>query len=196
MNTPDTATARRPSSPGEPGRPQTGSLSDARRPLQRLLPSPLLSAMLFLAWLMLNESASPGHLLLAAGLALVLPWSTRRVRPEQPRLRHARTALRLLGRVLTDIVVSNVEVARRVLGPEAVLRPVFVWVPLAIRDPHGLVALAGIVTLTPGTLSSEITADRRHLLVHALHCPDDAARAALVASIQTRYERPLMEIFE
>jgi multicomponent K+:H+ antiporter subunit E len=59
-----------------------------------------------------------------------------------------------------------------------------------------MVALAGIVTLTPGTLSSEITADRRHLLVHALHCPDGAAEAALVASIRERYEAPLKEIFE
>ena len=98
--------------------------------------------------------------------------------------------------MLRDIVVSNVEVARRVLGPEAALRPVFVWVPLAIRAPHGIVALAGIITLTPGTLSSEITPDRRHLLVHALHCPDADAEAALVASIKARYEAPLKEIFE
>jgi multicomponent K+:H+ antiporter subunit E len=162
----------------------------------RLLPSPLLSTLLFLAWLMLNESASAGHLLLGLVLALVLPWWNSRFRPERVRLRHWGTMLRLTGRVLADIVVSNVEVARRVLGPEAELRPVFVWVPLQLRSPHAMVALAGIVTLTPGTLSSEITADRRHLLVHALHCPDAAAEAALVASIRARYEAPLKEIFE
>jgi multicomponent K+:H+ antiporter subunit E len=162
----------------------------------RLLPSPLLSALLFLAWLMLNESVSAGHLLLALVLALVLPWWSNRFRPERVRLRRGGTMLRLTGRVLADIVVSNVEVARRVLGPEAELRPVFVWVPLQLRSPHAMVALAGIVTLTPGTLSSEITADRRHLLVHALHCPDAAAEAALVASIRERYEAPLKEIFE
>ena len=162
----------------------------------RLLPSPLLSVLLFLAWLMLNESASAGQVLLALGLALVLPWWSARFRPEPPRLRRGRTALRLVGRVLLDIVVSNIEVARRVLGPERALRPVFVWVPLSISDPHGMVTLAGIVTLTPGTLSSEITADRRHLLVHALHCPDAAAEAALVAGIQARYEAPLKEIFQ
>ncbi len=77
----------------------------------RLLPSPLLSALLFLAWLMLNESAS-----VALGLALVLPWWSNRFRPERVRLRHGGTMLRLTGRVLADIVVSNVEVARRVLG--------------------------------------------------------------------------------
>jgi multicomponent K+:H+ antiporter subunit E len=168
----------------------------SKRLLAHLLPSPLLSILLFLSWLMLNESVSTGHLLLAALLAVLLPWWTNRFRPELPRLRRWGVVLRLTRHVLLDIVVSNVEVARRVLGPEASLRPVFVWVPLSIRDPHGVVALAGIVTLTPGTLSSEISADGRHLLVHTLHCPDASAEAALVASIQTRYEAPLKEIFE
>ncbi|MDP1649346.1 MAG: Na+/H+ antiporter subunit E [Rubrivivax sp.] len=175
---------------------RTTARGPARRLLHRLLPAPLLSAVLLLAWLMLNESTSAGHLWLAVALAWWLPWWTQRFRPEQPRIGRWRTVLRLLGRVLADIVVSNVEVARRVLGPEAALRSTFVWVPLAIRDAHGMAALAGIVTLTPGTLSSEITADRRHLLVHALHCPDAAAEAALVASIKARYEAPLKEIFE
>jgi multicomponent K+:H+ antiporter subunit E len=58
------------------------------------------------------------------------------------------------------------------------------------------VALAGIITLTPGTLSSDLSPDRKHLLVHVLHCPNDAAQAALIADIQARYETPLMEIFE
>ncbi len=191
MTPPKAAAARHSSARGRAGKPKALRLF-----ARRLLPSPLLSTMLFLTWIMLNESASAGHLLLAAVLALGLPWWTRRLRPEWPHLRRGRTVLRLLGRVLLDIVVSNIEVARRVLGPEAALRPAFVWMPLAIRDPHGMVALAGIVTLTPGTLSSEITADRRHLLVHALHCPDAAAEAALVASIQARYETPLKEIFE
>ena len=181
-----------------PARQQgAGRLGATRRLLgRRLLPSPVLSALLFLAWLMLNGSVSPGHLLLAAALAVALPWWTNRFSPDPPHLRRWGALLHLTGRVLLDIVVSNVEVARRVLGPEASLHATFVWVPLSIRDPHGIVALAGIVTLTPGTLSSEISADRRHLLVHALHCPDDDAAAALVASIQARYEAPLKEIFE
>lgn len=162
----------------------------------RLLPAPVLSALLFVAWLMLNESASAGHLLLATALALLLPWWSLRYQPDAPRFRRAGRALRLTATVLRDIVVSNVEVARRVLGPERALRPTFVWLPLDIRDPHGMVALAGIITLTPGTISSEITPDRRHLLVHVLHCPDDATAAALVAQMKSRYEAPLMEIFE
>lgn len=162
----------------------------------RLWPSPVLSALLFAAWPMLNASLSPGHLAIAALLAWAIPMLTARFQPDRPRLAAWGTAARLAGRVLLDIVVSNVEVARRVLGPEAAIRPRFVWVPLTLRDPHGIVALAGIITLTPGTLSSELSDDRRFLLVHALHCPDDAAEAAMVATIHARYEAPLMEIFE
>jgi multicomponent K+:H+ antiporter subunit E len=161
--------------------------------VKRLLPAPLLSAALLLCWLMLNQSASAGNWLLGGALALVVPWFTERLRPDKPRLKAWGTVLRLGGVVLKDIVLSNIEVARRVLGPEAVLSPGWVWVPLDIRDPHGIVALAGIITLTPGTLSAELSEDRRHLLVHAFNLSD---APALVADIKLRYETPLREIFE
>jgi multicomponent K+:H+ antiporter subunit E len=164
-----------------------------RRPLlRRLLPAPALSAALLATWLMLNESVSVGHLLLGGALALALPWFTRALGPEGLRLRRGGVALRLLLVVLKDIVLSNLEVARRVLGPEAAIRPVFVEVPLAIRDPHGITTLAAIITMTPGTLSSDLDEGRTRLLVHALHCEDPDA---LVADIKARYEAPLMEIF-
>jgi multicomponent K+:H+ antiporter subunit E len=71
--------------------------------------------------------------------------------------------------------------------------PGFVTVPLSIRDPYGIVSLASIITMTPGTLSVDLSADRERLLVHALHLRDPAA---LIASIKSRYERPLIAIFE
>ena len=159
--------------------------------LRSLLPSPWLSLSLWACWLMLNQSASVGQMLLGAALALAVPWATQRfsVTPLRP---HAwGVILRLALRVLKDIVLSNMDVARRVLGPEAALQSCWLWVPLDLRTPHGQVVLAGVVTLTPGTLSSEFTPDRRFLLVHALHCTDPAA---LVADIQARYEAPLLEI--
>jgi multicomponent K+:H+ antiporter subunit E len=164
--------------------------------VRRLLPSPLLSLALFITWLMLNESASAGHLALGAALALVLPVLTRAWRPERPRLRHAGTALKLATTILLDIVKSNITVARLILGNERHITPRFVWVPLALCDPHGIVALAGVVTMTPGTLSADLSDDRRHLLVHAFDIDDDATQAALIADIKARYEAPLIRIFE
>lgn len=159
--------------------------------MRRLLPAPLLSAALLVVWLLLNNTLAPGQILLGALLALVLPLLTDRLRPERAHLRRPVLAARLLLRVLWDIVLANFEVARRILGPEEALRPRFVWLPLDIRDPWGIAVLAGIITLTPGTVSSDLTADRRYLLVHALDVDDPAA---LVVAIKQRYERPLMEI--
>ena len=160
--------------------------------MKRWLPQPLLSAGLLLVWLLLNNTLAPAHLLLGAVLAIVLPLLVAPLRPDPVRLRRPLLALRLLGRVLLDIVQANVQVAWRILGPEAALKPRFVWVPLDIRQPWGIATLAGIITLTPGTVSSDLSADRRYLLVHALNEDDPDA---LVATIKARYERPLMEIF-
>ena len=167
-----------------------------KRPLDRLLPAPVLSLALALSWLMLNESASTGHLLLAGGTALAVPWFTERLWPARPRVRSWRAAIALTGVVLYDIIKSNVDVARRVLGSPSTIEPRFFWVPLQLQEPHAIVLLAGIITTTPGTVSAQISDDRRWLLVHALHCPDDATQAAITRDIQARYEAPLKEIFE
>lgn len=160
--------------------------------MRRWLPQPLLSAALLVVWLLLNNTLAPAHLLLGALLAWLVPLLAAPFRPAPVRLRRPLLAARLLARVLGDIVLANLEVARRILGPEDVLTPRFVWVPLDIEHPWGIATLAGIITLTPGTVSSDLSADRRYLLVHALNEGDPAA---LVADIKARYERPLMEIF-
>lgn len=165
-------------------------MSEASR--RRWLPSPLMSAVLAVAWPVLNGAWSLGQLLLGLLLAWAIPWLLAPLRGQPPRLGRPGMAVQLALVVLKDIITSNIDVARRILGPESAIRPGFVWVPLDITDPHGIVALAGIITMTPGTLSAELSPDRRHLLVHALQLDDEPA---LIATIKRRYEAPLMEIF-
>jgi multicomponent K+:H+ antiporter subunit E len=160
--------------------------------MSRLVPAPLLSVVLFCAWLLLN-GVSAGHFALGAVLGIAIPWFTEPFRPDRFRLRSWPALVTLAVTVLWDIVVSNVQVAWLIIGPERRIHPRFVWLPLAIRDPHGIATLAGIITMTPGTLSADLTEDRRHLLVHALNVADEAE---LVASIKARYETPLRRIFE
>lgn len=161
--------------------------------MKRMLPAPLLSLTLFLAWVVMNQSLSAGNIVLALVFAIALPKLFAGFMVDPPRIRRPAVVARLFIVVLYDIVMSNVEVARRILGPESNITPRFVWVPLDIRDPHGITALAGIITMTPGTLSSDLTDDRSHLLVHAFNVDDEQA---LIASIKDRYETPLREIFE
>ena len=161
--------------------------------MKRLLPHPLLTPVLWLAWLALNNSIAPAHFVLGGLLACVLPLTGLHLTDGTwPHLHRPGLAVRLALRVLRDIVVSNVEVTRRVLGPEAAIQPGFLRVPLDLTDDWAITTLAGIITMTPGTLTADVAADRSYLLVHAFHV-DDAD--AIVASIKTRYEAPLKEIF-
>jgi multicomponent K+:H+ antiporter subunit E len=159
--------------------------------VSRLPPRAALAVALFATWIALN-GASAAHVALGAVLAAGLPHALRRLAPPLPRAIRVVPALRLLGRVLIDIVIANMRVARLVLGPIAPLRPVFLTVPLDTAHPAVATLLARIVTLTPGTTTLGMDVEGRALLVHALHEEDPAGQ---VAAIKSRYEKPLMEIF-
>jgi len=100
--------------------------------------------------------------------------------------------LRLVARVAWDILVSNATVAWLVLARPGKLRPAWVSVPLALPDDVRVVVLAGIVSLTPGTLSVDYDARTARLRVHALDTDDPEAVAR---AIKTRYESLLLEVF-
>jgi multicomponent K+:H+ antiporter subunit E len=162
-----------------------------RRP--RLLPSPLLSVFLFLLWLLLNRSVSPGHLLIAGLVAVAVPITSRALAPPRPPLRRPGTALRLLAIVLWDIVVSNLRVARgSLMSPWRKPITGFVTLPLALRDPNALAVLAIIVSGVPGTVWCELAPDASELTLHVFDLDDPDA---FVSAFKARYERPLLEIF-
>lgn len=160
--------------------------------MRRWLPHPWLSAILFVAWLVVSVSVSPLHVAGAAVLALALPLLLARFDDTAPVSPRFVPAVRLLAIVMWDIVLANINVARLILGPMGRLRPTFVEVPLATPHPHVAALLATIITMTPGTVSSQIDEARSRILVHVL---DAADPAAVVAAIKARYERPLLEIF-
>lgn len=163
--------------------------------MMRVLPSPALSLALFLLWILLVQSVSVGNLLLGAVLALFWPFATRRLRGAPARVRRPAVVATLLGRVVADMLRSNVRVARAILTRRSdELRSRFVSIPLELRNPTGLAALAMIVTFTPGTSWAQLSADNSVLLLHVLDIDGDDVDE--VDFIKRRYERPLREIFE
>ncbi len=158
----------------------------------KLLPSLPMAFAVFIVWLLLMGKADAGSIAIGLLLALLLPPLGQRLRPARANMRRPWVALRLATVVLWDIVLSNINVARLILGPQSRLRTAYVWIPLDISNPHGIAALAGIITMTPGTVSVDLAEDRRHLLVHFLDV-EDVAEAT--AQIKARYEAPLREVF-
>ncbi|MBC3410926.1 Na+/H+ antiporter subunit E [Pseudomonas sp. SWRI107] len=162
--------------------------------MNRLFPAPLLSVALFVLWLLLNLSVSPGNLLLGAALGVLAPILMAPLRPQHAHIRRPLVVTRLIARVGLDVIVSNLLVARGVLrAGSRPPRSAFVHIPLAMRDAHGLAALSMITTVVPGTVWSELALDRSVLLLHVFDLEDEAA---FIEHFKHTYERPLMEIFE
>jgi multicomponent K+:H+ antiporter subunit E len=108
-------------------------------------------------------------------------------------IKHPLTLLRFVARVLADIVIANFIVAWLILRGPKQLRPAFIRLPLELRSELAISMLSNTICITPGTVSAELSEDRRHLLVHALNS-DDAE--ALQRHIKQRYEAPLKKVFE
>jgi multicomponent K+:H+ antiporter subunit E len=158
-----------------------------------LLPHPALSAMLLIVWLLMANTITLGGVLLGGVFALVLPKFTQPFWPDRPRMRFRGAFLSYLAIVLFDIVVANFQVASLILfRRNRDLKSRWLVVPIDLTTPEAVTMLAGTISLTPGTVSSDVSADGRHLLVHALDVADEAVE---VARIKRRYEARLQRVF-
>jgi multicomponent K+:H+ antiporter subunit E len=146
-------------------------------------------------WLALNQTLAPGHVVLGLLLGALLAWASSTLRPLHARLRRLDQAAVLFGVVLADVVRSNFQVARIVLGLTGSRRvnPSFLDIPLALKDPHGLAVLAVILTSTPGTVWVALSPDGSWLRIHVLDLVDEQY---WVRHIKERYESRLLRIFE
>ena len=157
------------------------------------LPHPLLTPVLAVVWLLLNNSFAPGQILLGLLLGWAIPRFTLDYWPERVRIRAPGRLLRFGLLFLYEVLVANLSVARLILAGPSGLRPAFVMVPLDLSNDLAISLLANTICLTPGTVSARLSADRRYLLVHTL---DTDSPERLVATIKSRFEAPIKEIFE
>jgi multicomponent K+:H+ antiporter subunit E len=161
--------------------------------IRRWLPYPILSVLLLLIWLLLNQSLAPGTILLGALLGIALARVFGLLHPPKAHLRNYPLLGLLFVRVVGDIFRSNIAVARIVLRRERRMHSGFVAIPLALTDRHGLAVLACIITSTPGTIWVSYDSTANILLIHVLDLVDEQD---WIDTIKQRYERLLLEIFE
>ena len=159
----------------------------------RVLPHPLLTILIAVVFILLVNEVTPGVVVLGLVLGLFVPILTAPFWPGRARVRAPLAIAEYVLIVLWDIVVSNVQVASLILFRRgASLRTHYVTIPLDLTTPEAIAVLAGTITMTPGTVSADLSADGRALLVHCLDTDDPEAT---VADIKSRYESRLKRIF-
>jgi len=146
-------------------------------------------------WMVLNQTLELAQLLLGITLGVLLAWASSRLRPVRATLRRFDLAAGLVVIVVIEIVKSNIAVGRIVLGlvRDRQIHSGFLDIPLDLRDPHGLAALATIITATPGTIWAGQSDDGTRLTLHVLDLDDEQR---WIAYIKERFEAPLRRIFE
>lgn len=160
--------------------------------MRRLIPHPGLSALLVIVWLLMANSLTFGGLLIGAVVGIVLPIFTAPFWPGRPDVSF-RAAFVYVAIVLWDIVVANFAVAKLILfRRNRDLKSRWLVIPMELDTPEAITVFAGTISLTPGTVSSDVSACGRYLLVHALDAPDAEAE---IARIKTRYEARLKKVF-
>lgn len=101
--------------------------------------------------------------------------------------------VRLTLAFFAELLLSAVSVAKEAWRPRLALRPAVVAVPLDVTSDLEITVLSSLISLTPGTLSLDVSPDRKTLYVHALVADDDGADVR--ASIKDRLERPVKRAF-
>jgi multicomponent Na+:H+ antiporter subunit E len=152
----------------------------------------LLNVLLALAWAALVGAFDLPNLLFGFGLGYVMLFLARgRLGGERYFARFSRV-VGFIGYVLVEIVLANIAVARAVLfTPLDELRPGIVAVPLDVKSDVEITMLANLITLTPGTLSLDVSDDRSTLFVHAI---DVASPEAFRSATKDGFERAVREV--
>lgn len=161
--------------------------------MRRLIPHPGLSVLLVVVWLLMANAFTVGALLMGILIGILLPIFTAPFWPGRPDVNY-RAGLAYLLLVLWDIIIANFEVAAIILfRRNRDLRPAWLSIPMDLDTPEAITVLAGTISLTPGTVSSDVSACGNYLLVHALDAADPQAE---IARIKARYETRLKRVFK
>ena len=158
-----------------------------------LFPHPFLTLVLTIVWITLQNAVSPGMVVFGLILGIIIPKLTAAWWPDRPTAFRFGKMIPYTIVVIWDIIVANFQVAWIVLTvPNDKLKPAWIVIPLDLKEPEAITILAGTITLTPGTVSADLSNHGHSLLVHVLHTDDPDGE---VETIKSRYEARLKEIF-
>jgi multicomponent Na+:H+ antiporter subunit E len=151
----------------------------------------LLNLLLALTWAALQGDLNTVNLVIGFAISATLIYLFRRMFFRPLYFRKVALGVTLTLVFLKELLLSNIAVLRVVFGPRARVRSGVIALPTELTNEVALTALANMITLTPGTLTLDISPDRRYLYVHTLNLddPEDVKQA-----IQQAFEVYLREI--
>ena len=152
----------------------------------------LLNLVLALMWGAVTSSFAPNNLLFGFILGFASLWLVRD-RFDHHNFYRPLRILRLALVFVKELILSGYRVARDTLSPRMSFTPAIIALPLDLKHDAEITLLANLISLTPGTLSVDVSDDRTTLYVHAMNVDDPDA---LCLEIKEGFERLVREAME
>ena len=151
------------------------------------------NVLLTMAWAASTGDFSPGNFAVGFLLTfLILCFSQRILGPSRYFVK-VRQVAGLILFFIWELIIANLRVAHDVLTPRNHMNPGVIGIPLDARTDTEITLLANLITLTPGTLSLDVSEDRKTLYIHAMFI-DDGDIERMRRSVKDGFERRILEV--
>lgn len=150
----------------------------------------LMNILLAFVWCAVTGSFSLINIIFGFAIASIALWLIREQFATTKYFKRAWLVLGLIMLFLKELLLSVVRVAWLVIQPSRNYQPCFIAFPLTVDRSYEITLLANLITLTPGTLSVDVSDDNKTLYIH---CIDVTDVEVLRAGIAKGFERKIME---
>lgn len=152
----------------------------------------LWNILLAIVWAAANEDFSPMNLVVGFGLGYGILWFLESMMDTGPYSRRFRKTVAFLFFFIGELVRANLRMAWQVLHPRAI-SPGIIAIPLRVKHPAAITLLANVISLVPGSLSVEVSADHSTLYIHEMDADDpDEVRHRIASTFEAR----ILELME
>lgn len=151
----------------------------------------LVNLLIALIWMFLQNSYLLTTFVFGFIIGLFILFVLRRFFEYDFYFRRVFAFVKLVGVFLIEMIKANVDMVKVVLQPRLKNKPGIIAVETELETEIEIATLAALITLTPGTVSMDFSADGRTIFVHSIDVDD---RDEIIADIRNNFEKAIMEV--
>lgn len=151
----------------------------------------LLNILLTVVWVFLTGSLAFVNFMFGYVLSFLVLWLVSRNEKSRKYFRIIPQIIAFIFFFLYELIKANIQVAADVITPKFYMKPGIVKLPLDVESNLEITLLANLISLTPGTLSLDVSEDRKVLYVHAMYIHD---KEEFIDDIKNGFEKRILNI--
>ncbi len=155
----------------------------------------LLTLVLALVWVGLTGELTLATFVvgLLLGTIIIHLFGKRTLTVLKLNVRHIIPLIQLFFIFLFELLMANLTVLAKVFSPKLNIKPGIIKVPVEVEGPFWITTLANMITLTPGTLTVEVSPDNKYFYVHCLNIDNEDS---IVSDIKGTFEKKIQEVYK